>query len=340
MYYKVDNNKDYIYDASTNLENIINKQIDVENNQAEYDGTLTIDRKRFTIVAKSEVRFSNKGLILNKIDQLQAKTSHPVILIAKYISTGMAQRLKESGYNYLDIAGNCHLSTKNLFIHISGQKVRKISKTHQSRAFQEAGIKLIFNLLQNPINLELSYRKLAELTDISIGSVSNIMNELEELNFLIRSKKKRKLKNTDELLNHWIIAYNDVLRPRLIKKRMRFSSPESFDKWKNLILQDNEDINLWGGEAAAAILTGKLQPLKFTIYTNGTWQNIARKYKFIPDDEGEIEILQMFWNEKSQQKENPIVPTLLIYTELINSEYSRNREIAQILENELQYIKS
>jgi hypothetical protein len=331
-------NNDFIYDAVAHLEAVIKKTINFESSRKEYDGILTIDNIHFTVEAKSEIRLSNKGVVLNQIQKLKEITSRPLIIIAKYIASDIAQEFKDMGYNYIDVAGNCYISYNDLLIYITGQKVKKISKTNQSRAFQESGIKLIFNLLRSPENLQLSYRKLAELSDISIGSVSNVMTELEELKFILKTKKKRKLKNTADLLNRWIVAYNDVLKPRIFKKRMRFTNENDYKNWNEYTITKSEKI-LWGSETAASILTNKLRPEIYTIYINENWQIPAKKFKLMPDENGDVEIYQMFWKDDANN-DKPIVPALLIYADLISSGYNRNIEIAQIiLENELQYIK-
>ena len=100
----------------------------------------------------------------------------------------------------MDVAGNCFIKHQDLILYIVTKSTQK-EKTNQAKAFQEAGIKIIFNLLSNPANLKLSYRELAELADVSIGSVSNVMNELEEQNFIIKTKLKRVLKNKSAYLN-------------------------------------------------------------------------------------------------------------------------------------------
>jgi len=74
------------------------------------------------------------------------------------------------------------------------------AKTNQTKAFQEVGIKIIFNLLNNPENLQLSYRELAELADVSIGSVSNVIEELEQQTYILKTNTKRILKNKEKLL--------------------------------------------------------------------------------------------------------------------------------------------
>jgi len=332
-------NNDLIYDAAIQLENRIAMPVAVESARLEYDAVLTINKHQFTVTAKPEVRSANKGLVLAQIKELQEKTTRPVIVIAKFIHSDIALELKEKQINYLDVAGNAFIKEGDLLIYITGQKAIKADKTNQTRAFQEVGIKLIFNLLINPDNLQLSYRELAEQTGVAIGSVSNVMKELEELNFILKTDTKRILKNKTELLNRWIVAYNDILRPKLVKKRMRFSI-ENGRNWDTLPVNEVDNIFLWGGEPAAALMTGQLSPLEFTIYTDTNWQSLMSPLGLRPDDKGEVEVLQIFWKEEDKYREKPIAPALLVYADLISSGNSRNIEIAkQILNNELQNIK-
>src|SRR5690606_28172944 len=137
----------------------------------------------------------------------------PIILIAQYISKEAANQLKEREFNYIDIAGNAFVKKGDLVIYIEGQKRRTATLTNQSRAFQEAGVKIIFHLLSEPENLQDSYRTIAEKVGVSLGSVSNVMAELEELNYLIKTKDKRVLKNKEELLERWLVEFNTVLKP-------------------------------------------------------------------------------------------------------------------------------
>ncbi|MFT3738464.1 MAG: type IV toxin-antitoxin system AbiEi family antitoxin [Breznakibacter sp.] len=332
-------NNDFIYDAAVQLENLTNFPVTIESNRAEYDAILTIKELQFTVVAKAELRKANKGLVLAQLNEIENKSTRPVLIVSKFIASDIAQELKEKSINYLDIAGNTFIKKDDLILFITGQKARKIEKTNQTRAFQETGLKLIFSLLTNPDNLQLSYRELAEKTDIAIGSVSIVMKELEEQNFILKTETKRVLKNKTELLNRWIVGYNDVLRPKLLKKRMRFTI-ENSNNWDTLPIHEVEGIFLWGGEPAAALLTGKINPLEFIIYTNTTWQNLIRPLGLKPDDKGDVEIMQIFWQEVDKYRERPVVPALLVYADLISSGIGRNSEIAKtILENELNYLQ-
>jgi len=164
------------------------------------------------------------------------------------------------------------------------------------------------------------------------------MKELEDLNFMLKTKLKRVLKNKPTLLERWVVAYQDVLRPRLVKKQMRFTNIESAKNWQQLPLDQEEGISLWGGEPAATILTNQLAPEKFSIYTSESWQNIGQDLGLVPDNNGTVEILQLFWKDNNNAKQ--VAPALLVYADLIGSGYGRNIEMAKIiLENELQHIK-
>lgn len=333
-------NSDYIYEAVTQLQQVADVVIEIESNRSDYDAVATINNIQFVVLAKSEIRASNKGFVFSEIENLKQKTKKPIIAIAKFIASDIARELKEKKINYIDRAGNAFIKQGELLIYITGQKPDKAANFNQSRAFQESGIKLIFQLLTQPDDLQLSYRNLAEKTGIALGSVSIVMKELEDLRFVVKTKNSRYLKNKKELLERWILAYNDVLRPRLLRKRFRFSTYDAYNKWQDLPINVISGRNIWGGEPGASILMKQLQPQDFTIYTDGGWHRVASALKLIPDNDGDVEILAIFWKEFESTINRNIAPTLIILAELMSSGKERNIETAKtIIENELQYIK-
>lgn len=330
-------NNDFIYEATSKLEQLINIPIEIDSSRQNYDALLRIKNQQFIVEAKSAVRTSNQGLVMSQLEEMKQNSNRPIILIAEYISKNATEELKERGFNYIDIAGNAFIKFNDLVIFIEGQKKAKKEKTNQSRAFQEAGLKILFHLLYKPEHLQDSYRKIAEIADVSIGSVSNVMGELEELNFLLKTNDKRVLKNTDELLERWIVEFNAVLRPRIVRKRMRFVDPDGQRNWQQLNTQSDDGVILWGGEPGGALLTNNLRPEQFVIFTDLELSVLAKQFRLVPAENGEIEVLQKFW--KNDLGNDKIAPALLIYADLINSGFGRNIETAkQILENELRYI--
>jgi hypothetical protein len=330
-------NNDFIYEAISKLEQLINIPIEIDASRKNYDALLRIKNQQFIVEAKSAVRTSNQGLIMSQLEEMKQISNRPIILIAEYISKNATEELKERGFNYIDIAGNAFIKYNDLVVFIEGQKKAKKEKTNQSRAFQEAGLKILFYLLCKPEHLQDSYRKIAEKANVSIGSVSNVMAELEELNFLLKTNNKRVLKNTNELLERWIVEFNAVLRPRIVRKRMRFVDPDGQRNWQQLDTQSNDGVILWGGEPGGALLTNNLRPEQFVIFTDLELSGLAKQFRLVPGENGEIEVLQKFWN--NDLGNDKIAPTLLIYADLINSGFGRNIETAKkILENELRYI--
>jgi Uncharacterized protein conserved in bacteria len=310
--------------------------ITYSDSKRENNGIAQIKEERFIVDVKPEISQGNKGVVLQQLKEASREENLPVLLITKYIPSAIAKSFVEEGINYIDVAGNCNIQQNTLLLIIEGKKIERLPKTNQPRAFQEAGIKLIYCLLVNPDNVNKSFRELSEMSQISLGSVSTIIQELADSNFLLKTQRKRVLKNKKELLQRWVIAYSDVLRPKLFVKRMSFSNKMDYANWNNLDLSSVSEKTLWGGECAASIITQNLTPANFTIYTDATWKSIGKSLKLIPDDNGKVEILQLFYNEESEYAVSP----LLTYADLMGSGDSRNIATAEIiLNNELQYLK-
>ncbi len=320
---------DFIYDAVSKLESLTQTTIELDSKRKEYDAAITINNKRFNIIAKAAIRESNVGIVLTPFVSQTVKEKSSLLFVAKYISKKSANLLKESNLNYLDASGNAYIKKDDLFISIEGQKTNNYDKD-QSRAFQEAGLKLILLLLSKPESLAYSYRELSENTDISIGSISNIFNELEDLKFILRTKQNRIIKNKKELIERWVIAYNEVLKPRILRKRMKFLQNTDFNDIKSLV---EKKVSVWGGEPAASILTKNLRPEQYILYSNSEISVLSKQFKLIPNPNGNLELCELFWKFDN---ETVTAPPLVVYADLISSGFGRNIEIAKtILEDAL-----
>jgi hypothetical protein len=58
--------------------------------------------------------------------------------------------------------------------------------------------------------------------------------------------------------------------------------------------------------------------------------DLIKNYRLMPDKNGEIEVLDMFWNPT----EGKTAPPLLVYTELMLEGGKRNKETAEKIYNE------
>jgi hypothetical protein len=332
------NERKIVKDAVERLTTYTGLPVDIQPaRDKEYDFVLTIADLRFMAIVKGAISQGNKNLIYAPLATKVNHSTMPLIMIAERIPSSIAKEYVDIGINYLDKAGNCHIRSGKLSIVIEGKKMEKAEGSYQSRAFQEAGIRILFQLLKDPAALTLPYREIAERASVSLGSVGSVMRELTNLDFVFEAGHKRVLKNTGRLLERWVTAYHEVLRPRLVIKRLRFTQPEQLYDWETkLLVQNSEDTLLWGGEPGASLLTNYLTPEKFTLYTDGHWQEVMRTLKLLPAENGDIELLRMFWHEENKYREKPIVPPLLIYADLMGSRIGRNLETANLIrENEL-----
>lgn len=301
----------------------------------EFDWMLYIRGYEFLCEVKKTVTRSNFGSIQMKLRTWQENTDKPVLLVAQNIYPLLMDEFAHLGINSLDSAGNCRINVGDLLMHIEGRKVPpklQATSANRSRLFQEAGIRIIFRILLEPDWLNLSYRQMQLSTNVSLGSITVIMNELLESGYLLKTNKGKFLKNKQDLLERWVVAYNEILKPKQLIRRMTFKNAELRKNWADLKLPS--DI-YWGGEPAANLVDGYLYPELFTLYggTMGDWVKAGLR----PDDEGEVFVYKKFWSSVEQSQ---VTPALLIYADLMGSGNSRNIEAAQrIYNNELQYLQ-
>ncbi len=321
---------DIIYEAIANLEEYTGLKINVETGRREYDAVIKIDGQTFYVEAKTNARKSNIGMILSQLE-VQDKNKQ-WLLIADYLAKDVAEVLQKENHNYLDTAGNASIKTNNLFIFIEGKKKEVAEKKNQSRAFQEVGLKLLLFLISDPENLQMSYRALAEKTNISLGSVSNIFRELEDSDFILKTHKKRVFKKMEVLLERWVIAYNEILKPRILRKKYRLINENA-----NFLTTDNQNFGfVWGGETAAGFITNYLKSSNYTLFYDGDLSVLIKNLKLIPDTQGNVEVYNTFWTDDLKLKYDNTAPPLVVYADLMGTNSSRNIEAAKmILENGL-----
>lgn len=273
----------------------------------------------------------HKSDVIPLIEKL--KNQSEKIIVAKQISSTVKELLRAQHINYLDEAGNCYIYHKDLFLFIEGQK-SKVTKNKHINVFSKNGVILIFNLLAKPNFINLPQRDIAKEINISVGSVSKILKGLENANFLKKiNHQEKKLINKKELLNRWVSAYNEKLKPKLFRGKYRFINSELSHSWENLELPTN---TFWGGEPSARLLVKTLKPQNFTLYSTLEKKELFKTLKIVPDNiNGNIDLIAPFEGIVTDNKQ---ISPIITYADLVMSFDSRNIETAQkIYEN---YVKN
>ncbi|MDH7462615.1 type IV toxin-antitoxin system AbiEi family antitoxin [Chitinophagaceae bacterium 26-R-25] len=260
------------------------------------------------IEAKKEIR----GHQLPEIEALK-KQQPNLLIVAETIFPKIKQVLKEQEINYLETNGNLFIKDKGLFMLIEGQVTKNTEKVKTGRAFTKTGLRLIFHFLINEKLVNQTYREMAANTGVGFGNINIIITDLKEQGYIIpRDKQNYLLDKKKDLLDKWIIGYEQKLKPNLHIGNFRFINEKNFPNWKKVELRP--DRTWWGGEPGADLLTNYLQPGKFTLFTIEKRAELMMQYKMLPDAKGNIEVYQKFWNDKLG---NATVPPLLIYVDLM-----------------------
>jgi hypothetical protein len=283
---------------------------------------------KFWVLIKNELRQIH---LPNLIQQLTSDRENR-LLICQYISKSNRKQLKDEGINYIDASGNCFIRNGNLLIFINDKQVAPQRKSNTGKLWKPAGLRLIFSLLLNPKLINESYRVIANESNLSLGTIGELLQELEKEKYFNRYSDKLILENREALLNTWMETYHAILRPKLVRGRFRFATQKDRENWKNIKLNEV----WWGGEPAGAILTRYLHPEKFTIYSNLPNTEVMKQLHIVPAPDGDIELLKIFWNTQiNLQTQYPdIVPPLLAFAELNTSMDSRNRETASKIKSQ------
>jgi len=278
---------------------------------------------RYYAEIKPNVTKAEKLLVMMR----KGEFDHPLLLVTNYINTQLADELKQNGTEFIDTAGNAFINQPPLYIFVKGNKPDIVKTTPLKRTFKPAGLKVIYAFLCNPGLENRTYREILAETGVALGTVDWIMNELKELRFLLdMGKRGQRLIQKENLLQRWVAAYPEQLRPKLPLGRFRGEN----GWWQQKTLDPFKA--QWGGEVAAAKLTQYLQPQIITIYTAPQeLDQLLIKNRLKRDQTGDVEILKRFWKPSEIWKYEDLVHPILIYADLLATGNERNIETAKMI---------
>jgi hypothetical protein len=265
---------------------------------------------------------------IGPIKQMLKRKDGNNILITKYVTPQIADKLKDLNIPFIDAVGNMYIREPNLFLFIKGNKTVMPREKIKTRAFQPTGLQVIYTLLCNPNLEDENYRKIAKIANVALGTVGWVMQDLKKMGFLIdMGRRGRHLINKEKLLTKWVMTYPEQLRPRQLVGKYNAVEPGF---WKN---RDLPAEAFWGGEVAAAKLNKYLKPEIVTIYTNdeAALNKYIIKNRIQKGPERKIEILKTFWQREQKRPYPDLVHPILIYADLMSTGDARNIETAEII---------
>ncbi len=292
---------------------------------------------RYIAEIKRVDRFAALGQVKNQLDHFP----QPGLLVAPRITAETADKCRELDLQFIDVEGNAFLHGPGLYVWVKGPRTQTkeqnaIANMETPRGGTATALRVIFALLCQPALINAPYREINRIAGVALGNVGWIFYDLNNRGYVTGGKKKgdRRMLEQKRLIDEWVINYPIKLRPKLNPKR--FHAPDL--NWWHTVDIANYDAQ-WGGEVAADKLTGHLKPNAATIYMrpDNARQNLTKlvtENRLRADPNGEIEVLETFWDFPAQEATPGIVPPLLVYADLLATMDTRNFEVARMIYEE------
>ena len=298
------------------------------------------------IEAKRTVTPATLGAILVQTKAQALAHGKPVVLVTDHVTPPVADRLRETRQQFIDIAGNAYLEAPGWLIYVVGRKaVQTGAPAHAAKGGTPAGLKVLFALLCEPMLIERPQRQIAADANVALGAIPGILNDLRDQGHVLVMPGIRRLNANKRLLDEWAMAYARTMRPKTLVAA--YNAPTIAD-WKAWVMEQNG--MWWGGEPAAAILTNYLRPGVLTVYTEKLPARFIHEHRLtkVPNDnrgrlEATVEVRKPFWGTALQQHYDEVglpntlgqpkhtVPPVLVYADLLATGDARCIETAEVL---------
>jgi hypothetical protein len=295
--------------------------------------------KRFPFFA--EVKAVDRVVALATVKNQLGKHVKQGVLVTPYLTAELADQCrKELDLHFIDTAGNAYLRAPGLYVFVRGERPPTRAMATGARGGGTAtALRVVFALLCKPELLNAPYRDIVEVADVALGAVGWVFFDLQGRGYIAGGlrKRHRRLLEPDRLLDEWVTNFPVKLRPKLNPRRFQAPDPRW---WEQTTLDRGAR---WGGEVAAAKLTGHLKPATYTIYLDrhaaaGTVPTLVKHQRLRADPRGNVEILDAFWNFHLEGTQTDLVPPLLVYADLMATLDPRNLEVAkQVREQYLEH---
>lgn len=302
------------------------------------DARVTIDANGQAYDYIAEVKQVDRFATLAEVKYQLGWHAEKLLLVAPRITIETAEKCRELDLQFIDTAGNAYLRQPGLFVLVKGLKPAGTEgfqwKEEGAKGKGTAtNLRMIFALLCKPELLNAPYRDIKNVAGIALGAVGWVFFDLNARGLALGGKKKddRVLVERQKLIQEWVTNYPIKLRPKLNPRK--FTAPTK-DWWKTVVITRYNA--QWGGEAAAEKLTGYLRPEKLTVYfhTKEEKNNLTKfvvEHKLRADPQGDIEILDAFWDFQDEIEMTETAPPLLVYADLLATLDSRNLETAKLI---------
>ena len=313
-----------------------------------FDGVLTWKGPRGTIrYLVEEKRHLQNQDIRVVIDQLErwkarlpaAERGARLLLLAPTVRPHQAAVLQRAGVDYIDLAGNAHVTGPGLLVHVEGRQPARDPLGRRGRP-NKGWVKTVLTLLANPELVNRPYRDTAELADVALGTVAACVKDLIARGLLVEAKGRREMTERQQLVALWVQAYVDVLRPKLAERRFQVRADTKPEIWSRLahVLKTREVRWALTGADAAERQTHFFRAEDTEIYAPmaafDDREILTRLVAQPAAREGNLLVIEPpapVATPEGAENQPPVAPDLLAYAELRYRGTAQALEAAEIL---------
>jgi len=251
------------------------------------------------------------------------------LLFAPYVPILAGDRLAAERVSYVDLAGNCHIETEGALIaHVEGRRPLRQSAAHSS------GIKahqLLFALLAQPELVDTPARKIALEAGIGKSAAFDLVAALRAQRLLDCDPDDTRLHSGRVLLERWLTAYADVVRPSWLVARCEpmVTDPHALEA---LIERECQSF-AWalGGSAAASRMIRADRGAETVVHLAEVPLDLMKRLQAVPAASGALTILHTPGTAAYRGIAPYLAHPLLVYTELLTSTELQSRRAAAAL---------
>jgi len=309
------------------------------------DAIVRLEPGNRTLVAeiKKWAQQANFGALISQVKQFPEDEG---LLVADYVNPNMADKLRQQGVQFIDAVGNAFINQPPVYVYVTGNRQKErglmLTKDGAKRAFEPKGLMVIYAFLRYPELVNAPYREIAERAGVAVGTVGWVLNGLKAAQFIRDKggKKARRLVNYRKLLERWVEAWPEKLKPKQLVGEFIAEDPYW---WEEVDIREYD--GYWGGEIAAAKYTNYLKPEVATVYLPEHARTrllrdarLRKATEWTEYKTGAVLIYRPFWpvhpDELDDELREGLVHPILAYADLVATGETRNLEVARRIYDE------
>lgn len=280
-------------------------------------------------VARYLVRVRRGRLDRQAATAMPLPDRRPVLVVAPHVSDAVADVLRTRGADHVDAAGNLRLAWDTLLLDVRGRRRPPTTEPRvdpaASRAFTRSGTQVVFALLSWAEMSARPVREIAAASGTSVGTAHRVLQDLSAAGYLYDAPDGTHLNRGGELLDRWAEAYATTLSRKLHLASFAVDGAGRLGEVESALLTAGAQL---GGEVAASRIDAHLRPATVTVYLDRIPAEAVGRLRLRRDDRsGTVHIRRRFWTYGDVGA--PLVPSPLVYADLVSSGDPRQREHAE-----------